>query len=179
MHKIHIQTFNHPNHIIGTPNRSKTTKIALQCSCRLAIYPLPLGGSWRKPKKWVQTYVSPGDSRTTARRFLEKSRNTNITRESRFHSFIMVQIIHSYHCEIKQAMRTSLTWISLLNLLKVLLPSCLPISFLLFYQFRPRTSSNTHKYSPFVLYFRYSLNLAKTFPNTQLLPFKSCLNLGQ
>jgi len=40
-----------------------------------------------------------------------------------------------------------------------------------------QTSPNTHRNSPFVLYFWYSFNLAKTFPNIQLLPFKHCLKI--
>jgi len=127
--------------------------------------------------------VSPGGHAGPARRFLEQFQKPDFISNFQVNchpnaAYITIQSIIN-HNHIKHTIGTPLTWIFLLNLLNVLLPSCFPISFLFFHQFKPRTSPNTHKHSPFVLYSWYSLNLAKTFPNTHLLPFKPCLNLGQ
>jgi len=122
--------------------------------------------------------VSPGRACVTARRFLENSRNLTELRWKTRTCNTKHLTIHDYiQLQINQSKGTPLTWISLLNLINLLLPPCLPISFLLFYQFRPTTSPNTHQDSPFMLCFWYSFNLAKTFPNTQILPFKRCFKI--
>jgi len=47
---------------------------------------VPPGGSWRKPRKHVDSHVPPSGSSCAARRFLEKSRKHEIKQKVMFSS---------------------------------------------------------------------------------------------
>jgi len=96
------------------PRPPKQPKLGCAVCVAWRVTPRPPGGSWWNPKKWAKMYVSPGGSWTTARRFLENSRNTT-ENERKTSSTILLWFRSYIHkiAKLKQAIGTALTWISL------------------------------------------------------------------
>jgi len=82
--------------------------------------------------------VSPGGSGVTTRQFLEKFQKLDSSSDIHIKCNSNPSYITIHSIKIKSINRNSFNLDSLLNLINLLLPPCLLISFFLFYQFRPK-----------------------------------------
>ena len=142
---------------------------------------MPPGGSSSTARRFIAdtqklslVLVSPGGSCVTARRFLEKFQKPDFNSDFQIKCNpnplnITIQSIknqtinrNSPNLDFLAQFDKCATSSFFANLLLALLP------------IQTQNLTKTHQNSPFVLYFWCSFSLAKTFPNTQLLPFKRC-----